>query len=288
MSSPLISVILTCYNQGRFLKQSVQSLLDQDYQAWECFLINDGSTDESDRIATQLCDLDDRLTYLFQENKGVSASRNKGLELANGDFIQFLDADDFIHPKKFSTQIEFIKSQSPQAIVFGSSRFSFESAPEKIFSSHFNGGIPSDLNAEDQFQVEFLIKNNACSNCAPLYPKAVREQIRFKQCIYEDWVFNLECALLGLKFHFFNDPNCTSFIRMTESSQMIQHTTDLGQIKKFKSLLLNLVSTYNYSLDPHFQSILTLETNTLKRFAKGIIPPFFYDFLSQFKSKLLG
>ena len=284
MSSPLISVILTCYNQGRFLEQSVQSLLDQDYQVWECFLINDGSTDESDKIARQLCDLDDRLTYLFQENKGVSASRNKGLDLANGDFIQFLDADDFIHPKKFSTQIEFIKTQSPQAIVFGSSRFFFESAPEKIFSSHFNGGIPSDLNVEDQFQVEFLIKNNACSNCAPLYPKLVREQVRFRACIYEDWVFNLECALHGLKFHFFNQPNCTSFIRMTDSSQMMQHTTDLDKIINFKRLLLKLVSEYNYSLDSHFQAKMTLESSGLKRFVRGISPPFLYDFLSQLKS----
>jgi len=284
MSSPLISVILTCYNQGGFLEQSVQSLLDQDYQAWECFLINDGSTDESDRIAIQLCDLDDRFTYLFQENKGVSASRNKGLELANGDFIQFLDADDFIHPKKFSTQIEFIKTQSSQALVFGSSRFFFESAPEKIFSSHFNGGIPCDLNVEDQFQVEFLIKNNACSNCAPLYPKAVQGKIKFRACIYEDWVFNLECALLGLKFHFFNQTDCTSFIRMTDSSQMIRHTTDIDKIKNFKSLLLKLVSEYNYSLDSHFQAKMTLESSGLKRFARGICPPFLYDFLSQFKS----
>ena len=198
MSSPLISVILTCYNQGRFLEQSVQSLLDQDYQSWECFLINDGSTDESDRIARQLCELDDRLTYFFQENKGVSASRNKGLELANGDYIQFLDADDFIHPKKFSTQIEFIKTQIPQAIVFGSSRFFFESAPEKIFSSHFSGEISTPLPVKAKFQVEFLIKNNACSNCAPLYPKLVREQIRFSSCLYEDLFFNFECTLLRL------------------------------------------------------------------------------------------
>lgn len=284
MGSPLISVILTCYNQGRFLVQSVQSLLDQDYQAWECFLINDGSTDESDRIARQLCELDDRLSYIFQENKGVSASRNIGLDLANGDFIQFLDADDFIHPKKFLTQIEFIKTQSSRAIVFGSGRFFFDSAPEKIFSSHFNGGIPSDLMLEDQFQVEFLIKNNSCSNCAPLYPKPVRELIRFRACIYEDWVFNLECALIGLKFHFFNHPNCTSFIRMLDSSQMMRHTTDLDKIKNFKSLLLHLVSEYNYSIDSHFQSKMTLESSGLKRFARGICPPFIYDFLSQLKS----
>jgi len=79
------------------------------------------------------------LSYIFQGIiKVISASRNKGLDLANGDFIQFLDADDFIHPKKFSTQIEFIKTQSSQAIVFWiKPDFFLKVRLERFFRSHF-------------------------------------------------------------------------------------------------------------------------------------------------------
>ena len=282
----LISVVVTCYDQGSFLPECLDSLLAQSYENWECIIIDDGSTDNTQKIAIEYCKKDRRFNYIYQENEGVSAARNKGLGLAKGDFIQFIDADDLIHPKKFSTQIEFTKTVTSQTIVFGSSKFFFQDDPDKLFSSHYNGGIPSDLNCKDLFQVEFLLYNNACSNCAPLYPKIVAEKIWFKKCIYEDWVFNLECALLGLKFHFFNDPNCTSYVRMTDSSQMIRHTTDLEQVNKFKSLLLHLTSTYNYNLDPRYNMAFKLKSNGLKRLVKGVTPPFLYDFLSQLKSKI--
>ncbi len=101
----LVSVIITSYNQGRYLNDSIGSLLNQSYKDWECIIINDGSEDDTEKIALEYCGKDSRFSYQFQINQGVSAARNSGVYMAKGDFIQFLDADDYLHSGKFSHQI---------------------------------------------------------------------------------------------------------------------------------------------------------------------------------------
>lgn len=100
-----ISVIIPCYNQAHFLSDSVSSVIAQDYTNWECFIVNDGSNDQTEKIAQDLCDKDIRIKYIKKQNGGLSSARNAALEQAQGKWIQFLDADDIIEPRKFSTQL---------------------------------------------------------------------------------------------------------------------------------------------------------------------------------------
>ena len=93
---PLISVIVPCYNQAQYLDECLQSVLDQTYQNWECIIVNDGSPDHTEEIAKKWVEKDARFRYLFKENGGISSARNAGIEIAKGEWILPLDADDKI------------------------------------------------------------------------------------------------------------------------------------------------------------------------------------------------
>ena len=99
---PKISVIIPCFNQAHYLPVSVGSVLSQTFQDWECIIVNDGSSDATEKIGLEFAEKDKRIKYIKKENGGLSSARNKGLDLARGEFIQFLDADDMIDPEKFS------------------------------------------------------------------------------------------------------------------------------------------------------------------------------------------
>jgi len=94
--SPIVSILMPCYNQGEFLEEAVQSVLQQTYDLWECIIVNDGSTDNTDDVARQLAKKDERIKYFSQDNSGVCLARNLAASKAEGEFLLPLDADDFI------------------------------------------------------------------------------------------------------------------------------------------------------------------------------------------------
>lgn len=108
----LVSIVIPCYNQGCFLNENLKSVLDQTYSNWECLIIDDGSTDDSAAIAKEWMKKDHRFLYFKQENAGVSAARNFGLSNAKGEWIQFLDADDFISSSKLSKSIQVYENDN--------------------------------------------------------------------------------------------------------------------------------------------------------------------------------
>lgn len=110
MTAPLISVIIPCYNQAQYLDECLQSVLDQTYPNWECIIVNDGSPDNTEDIALQWTDKDDRFLYLNKENGGLSSARNAGLENAKGDWIQFLDCDDTLEKEKFQESTKYFEN----------------------------------------------------------------------------------------------------------------------------------------------------------------------------------
>lgn len=114
---PLITVIVPCYNQSEFLEEALQSVVSQSYQNWECIVVDDGSTDDTESIASNWLARDERFIYIKKENGGLSTARNVGLNLAKGDWIQFLDSDDYIHPDKLESSINVVNSQEMVEIV---------------------------------------------------------------------------------------------------------------------------------------------------------------------------
>jgi len=122
-----VSVIIPCYNQGSFLKEAVDSIIAQTYTNWECIIVNDGSTDNTEEVAKAYLKDDVRFIYIKQENKGVPGARNTGLELCTGDYIQFLDADDALHMQKLEKHLEILQKSglSKHDLIVSYSAYSY-------------------------------------------------------------------------------------------------------------------------------------------------------------------
>lgn len=111
------SIIMPIYNCMDFLDKSIQSVLYQEYDNWELILIDDGSTDNSLNICLKYQETDERIFVISQENEGPSVARNKGLELASGDYIVFLDSDDWLDNKLFKYVAKTAKIKNIDAFV---------------------------------------------------------------------------------------------------------------------------------------------------------------------------
>jgi glycosyltransferase involved in cell wall biosynthesis len=110
---PLISAIIPTFNRGWIVCQAVESVLDQNYPNIETIVIDDGSTDDT---AKKLSPYLNRITYIKQENKGVSAARNLGIKKSSGQYTAFLDSDDLWEKNKISCQIDFFQKK-PEAMI---------------------------------------------------------------------------------------------------------------------------------------------------------------------------
>jgi len=111
----LISVIIPVYNCERYLAQAIDSALEQTYSPLEIIVVDDGSTDGSAKIAQAY----NMVRYFWQENGGISAGRNRGIDAASGDFVAFLDSDDLWTSDKLMRQIEAFSEAPELDIVFG-------------------------------------------------------------------------------------------------------------------------------------------------------------------------
>lgn len=115
-----ISIIIPCYNQAQYLPEALNSVLRQKYTNWECIIINDGSSDNTHEVAQEWLKKDKRFKYIYKDNGGLSSARNAGLDLAIGNYIQFLDADDLLDINRFESLFNLVhekKSSEKQILI---------------------------------------------------------------------------------------------------------------------------------------------------------------------------
>jgi glycosyltransferase involved in cell wall biosynthesis len=115
----LVSAIVPVYNGERFLADCLKSVLAQDYKPLEILVLDDGSTDATPQIAKSF---GERIRYVRQKNAGEASARNKAVELAGGEFIAFLDADDLWYPGKISAQVSVMERYPDYGVVYGEFR----------------------------------------------------------------------------------------------------------------------------------------------------------------------
>src|SRR6266850_864483 len=112
----LVSILIPVYNAEAFVAEAIQSALDQTWPAKEIIAVDDGSTDRSAEVLKSFAP---RIRTIEQENRGASAARNRALSEAQGEFIQFLDADDLLAPDKIEIQINRLSEEDPHCVAFG-------------------------------------------------------------------------------------------------------------------------------------------------------------------------
>ena len=105
-STPLVSVIVPIYNTEKYLDRCIKSIVNQTYKNLEIILVDDGSPDNCPSICDNWARIDSRINVIHQKNSGVSAARNAALDLASGEYIGFVDSDDFIEPDMYSLLVQ--------------------------------------------------------------------------------------------------------------------------------------------------------------------------------------
>lgn len=282
----IVSVIIPCYNNAEYIEEAIKSVIDQTYPYWECIIINDGSTDNTEAtVAPYLADT--RIKYYRQENKGVSAARNLGVKYSKGNYIQFLDGDDILEADKFKLQLDFLVSNQAVDIVFGGTRYFLHGSFDNKLLLNEGGGAPTvEVHYLDENQTAALLQRNLTTICAPLYRRSIFSTCHFEDIIFEDWVFHIECSLKGRKFHFERIAGTNSYVRITRGSQYHRHSSAPAKTQKmFIERVNELVKSYNYRSP--IKSIFDEETtnNGAKKVIKLLLPPVFLVIYRLIKAK---
>jgi len=116
---PTVSVLIPCFNQGRYLPETLESLIAQTFSDWEALIVDDGSTDDSAAIAERFCARDKRFRLIRQDNAGVAAARNRAIAESRGQYLLPLDADDRIAPAYLEKAVAELDRDPEIRIVYG-------------------------------------------------------------------------------------------------------------------------------------------------------------------------
>lgn len=179
----LVSVIIPVYNMGDYVRTCIDSVLNQTYKNFEIVIVNDGSKDNSEVVCAEIAKVHPCITLFTQENQGVSVARNKGLELAEGDYVLFVDADDIIPPNALKALTEAAEVHNYDMTI---GRISPE---EELPIGTFSG---------EEFLVKCLEDNPvAYYSVRTLYKREFLQGMTFKKGFIsgEDSFFVFECAL---------------------------------------------------------------------------------------------
>ena len=126
MGNELISIVVPIYNVEKYLRQCLDSILDQTYEHFECLLINDGSPDNSADICKEYVDKDARFHYFEKENGGLASARNFGIKYSKGKYITFIDSDDWVESDYLEVLYSKIKEYNTDFVISSYKKFDMD------------------------------------------------------------------------------------------------------------------------------------------------------------------
>ncbi|WP_009632266.1 glycosyltransferase [Synechocystis sp. PCC 7509] len=207
-SPPLVSVIIPAFNSEKTIQETIESVLNQTWKNLELIVVNDGSQDATLDVIASI--KDPRLTVLSYPNSGVSASRNRGISQAKGEFISFLDADDLWTLDKLETQLKALQDNPQAGVAYSWTDHIDDNSKLLRAGAHYI--INGDVYAE-------LLKSNFVANGSNILVRAqaLREIGGFNQSFTpaEDWDMYLR---LASRYHFVAVPSAQILYRIISTS----------------------------------------------------------------------
>ena len=289
---PKVSIIIPIYNNEKYLMESIDSVLNQTFQDFEIISINDGSTDNSLKILEEYAKKDSRIKIVTQENKGAGSARNEGLKLAKGEYLAFLDGDDFYNLDFLEKMLKKSIDTNSDIVICRANRFdtetgetskinyslktnflpekdvfSYKDIPDKIFN------ISQNWNWNKIFKKDFIEKNN----------------IKFQEIYRTNDLYFTCCALVLAKRISTIDECLVNYrIGMIENSQNTNNLYPLDFYKAFSKLREFLVekniykevkeSYISWALEGCLYNIKSIDD---KRIQKGICDKILVDGMSE-------
>lgn len=198
MSSPLFSIIIPVYNVEEFVHQAISSVLSQDFQDYEIIVIDDGSTDESSEICFNLAQKHSQISLIKKKNGGLSDARNYGLKIAEGEYIIFLDSDDYWDKQNVLSEVSRIikRNNSPDLIIHSYQTQNINTLGKNNLPSYHidESGLSKD------YKIDFSELINRSIYLSNVWTKIVKRRIIIENDLFfikgiahEDspWSFNL-------------------------------------------------------------------------------------------------
>ncbi len=213
MTQPsLVTIMMPAYNAAPYIGQAIESVLAQRYPTWELIIVNDGSTDQTAEIAATYSDL--RIRLVHQANGGEAVARNRALELARGEFVAFLDADDLFLPDHLAAAVAFLQDTPSVDGVYTDGHYcDSEGNPTALLSSQRRGPFQGWL-----FE-ELVLASDVFGppTCVVLRQEAIAQrQLRFDPAIVigPDWDFFTRCAEVA-RFGYLDQRTCLYRVHQT-------------------------------------------------------------------------
>lgn len=198
----LVSTIIPVFNRAAMLRQAVDSVLAQSWPHIEILICDDGSTDDTVLLGRQLAGDDARITYLWNPNRGAGAAREAGRQQARGEFIQYLDSDDTLWPRKFERQIAALNAQPSCGAAYGWIRLCPQDGVPAITPHKWSGRELNSL-------FPHLLVDRWWNTNAPLWRRSVTDAIgpwsdlRYSQ----DWEYDARAGAFGVQLAY-----CPEFV----------------------------------------------------------------------------
>jgi teichuronic acid biosynthesis glycosyltransferase TuaG len=167
-SPPTVSIITPLFNAEPFIAETIQSVLEQTFSAWEMLVVDDCSTDNGRKIVEQIAANDSRIRLITRETNsgGPAAPRNAGMRLAQGRYIAFLDADDLWHSDKLKRQVGFMEANSNIFLLYS-----------RIITREQNSGLEEEGHSQKPAESDYLFKQLLLSgNMVPILTVLIRNE----------------------------------------------------------------------------------------------------------------
>jgi glycosyltransferase involved in cell wall biosynthesis len=268
-----VSVIIPCYNYGLYLSEAIESIIAQTYSNWECLIIDDGSTDNTKEVSENYCNKDKRIHYFSKINGGLSSARNEGLKHAKGDFIQFLDADDFIDKNKFNEHLELYKTKKETTVFYSDYNFFFNDGTKK--ENHFDR-MELLQDAYTDFVLNWGFDFAIPIHCGFFKRELIQKNnIGFDETLKarEDWLFWIELAKNKAHFNYTN--KVLAYYRkhndsmVHDSSHMFKNTM-LACFKVHRSISEDLKNKFEIKY-VNYLSNIAIKNNTNTPYKKNML-----------------
>ena len=216
-NTPCVSVIIPAFNYGAFIGCALESLIAQEYRHWECTVIDDSSNDNTAEVVTNYSKRDGRIIYVHQR-RGVSKARNNGLYRAQGEYIQFLDADDLIESEKLQRHVQYLEDNPGVDVVYGGARYFRTDCPNERRYSMMDVDMPwmPEISGSGKEILESLIRMNIMVVSAPLLRRRIIDRVGLFDGMVspvEDWDYWIRCAIKGARFQYLDEDRTLSLIR---------------------------------------------------------------------------
>ena len=128
-----VSIVIPLYNAEKYISETIDSVINQKYTNWECIIVNDGSTDNGEKIVLEKIKGNDKFKYISEENSGPGKARNYGASMASGKYLLFLDADDIILDDYLLDGVNFLDTNADYSLFYGKAKIFWENGVEKLW-----------------------------------------------------------------------------------------------------------------------------------------------------------